>query len=261
MSKIHPSAVIEDGAVIGEDCEIGPFCHIGPKVKIGNRNKLQSHVVLDNELTMGDDNELFSFACLGKITQDLKFTGDPSFVEIGNGNTFREYVTIHTATAPGVATRIGDNCNILAYSHVAHDCIVGNNVIISSSVMIAGHVEIGDYAIINGMSGAVQFLRIGKGAFIGGFTKITQEILPYCIADGMPAVTRAVNKIGMERRGISADTIKAVNKAFKAIIRSDKTVEEAATEMRQAFPDVAEVQEMVEFALTSKHGLARVKRK
>ena len=260
-TTIHPSAVVMDGAEIGAGCDIGPFCYIGPDVRLGQNCKLQAHVVIDGHTTLGDDNEVYSFACLGKKTQDLKDDGEVSYVEVGNGNVFREYTTINAATAGGDTTRVGDNCHILSYSHIAHDCTIGNNVIISSSFMVAGHVTIEDNAIISGLGGIVQFVRVGAGSFIGGFTKLAKDLLPYTIAEGIPAETRSINKVGMERRGMSKDEVKAAHQAFKTILRSGLTVEEAAAELRRDYADYDVVEQMVAFAESSTVGLARPKAK
>ncbi len=257
-AEIHPTAVIEDGAVIGEGNQIGPFCHIGPNVKLGNDNILQSHVVIDGNTQVGNGNLFFSFACIGKDSQDLKFKeGMTAYTKIGNKNNFREYVTVNAASIDGETTSIGNGCNFLSYSHVAHDCVVEDNVIISSNSMLAGHVLVERHAIINGKSGVVQFCRVGKFAYIGGYNKVTKDILPFCIADGMPSEPRAINKIGMERNGFDGDTISKVRQAYKIIMRSGKTIEEAMQTLSEEYPDCVEVQDMLTFCRESKAGLAR----
>ena len=260
MSKIHPTAVIEDGAEIGEDCEIGAYSFIGKNVKLGNGCKLHSHVVLDGWSTFGDKNEFFSFACLGKQSQDLKYEGNPSYVKVGSNNIFREYVTVNAAI-DHQSTVIGDNNFFLSYSHIAHDCQLGSHIIISSNSMLAGHVEVEDYVIISGFSGAVQFARLGRGSFIGGYSKVTKDVLPYSISDGMPAELRTINKIGMERRGSTPETISAVNKAFKLLARSNLTIEQAIEEIRKTLKDVPEALAMADFAENSKTGIARPKKR
>ena len=257
---IHPSAVIEEGAEIGEGCQIGPFCHIGPRVCLGCDNVLHANVVIDGRTTMGDGNEVFSFACLGKSSQDLKF--DPSwtsYTRIGDRNTFREYATVNASSLDGETTVIGSDCLLLSYSHVAHDCVLGDHVIISTDSKIAGHVEVGDHAVINAKTGVVQFVRIGRFAFIGGFNKVAKDILPFCIAEGMPSVIRAVNRIGLERNGFSAQQIKVIRDAFRVIIRSNLSVKEAVAQLEASHPDALEVQEMLTFAKSSSTGLARPK--
>ncbi len=257
-TNVHPSAVVEDGAEIGDGCQIGPFCHVGPSVRLGRNNNLHAGVVISGHTTMGDDNEVFPYACLGEPSQDLKFNREwVTYTRIGSGNVFREYVTVNASTAEGEATIIGDGCLLLSYSHIAHDCVLGNKVIISTDSKIAGHVEVGDHAVINAKSGAVQFVRIGRFAFIGGFNKVAKDILPFCIADGFPSAIRAVNKIGLERNGFSREKVKAIQDAFRTIIRSGLTLDQAAESLREKHGDVAEVREMIDFAVSSKTGLAR----
>ena len=258
-SKIHPAAVIEAGAQLGEDCEIGPFCYVGPQVRLGHRCRLHSHAVIDGHTTLGDENEVFSFACLGKKTQDLKYKGETTYVRIGRRNVFREYVTVHAATGPtGAVTSIGDECTLLAYTHVAHDCTLGSRIVMSSLAQIAGHVTIEDEVTLSGHSGVIQFARLGRGAFLGGMSALVKDVLPYCIADGIPAEPRIINRIGMERRGKSPETVKAVEDAFKTIFRANLTLDEAVAKLKEKYADVPEVMEMVTFATTSsKLGLAR----
>lgn len=258
MSNIHATAIIEPGAEIGPGCEIGPYCCIGAHVKMGARNILHSNVIIDGHTTLGHDNEIYPFAVLGKISQDLKF--DKSWITysvIGSHNVIREYVTVNAASIEGETTRIGDHCLLLSYSHIAHDCVLGDHVIVSCDSKLAGHVTLEDHAILNAKSGVVQFVRIGKHAFVGGFNKVAKDILPFCIADGSPSVIRAVNKIGLERNGFTGEQIAAVTDAYKVIIRSGKTVQEAIALLEERYPGVAEVSEMTDFLQSSKIGLAR----
>jgi len=255
--EIHRSAVVENGVEIGEGSRIGPFCHIGPNVRLGCDNVLHAGVVIDGHTTLGDGNEVFPYACLGKISQDVKF--DRSWVShtvIGSGNVFREYVTVNAASAEGAATLIGDGCLLLSYSHVAHDCRLGDGVIVSTDSKLAGHVEVGDRAVVSAKTGVVQFVRVGRLAFIGGFNKVTKDVLPFCIADGFPAILRAVNRIGLERNGYAAGTIRLIDEAFRTICRSGLTVGEALDELERHHGDSREVQEMIAFARASKIGLA-----
>jgi len=259
-SQVSKHAVIESGAEVGDGCQIGPFCHLGPHVRLGKNNVLHAGVVIDGHTTMGDDNEVYPYACIGKISQDLKFNKEwVSYSKIGSGNVFREYVTVNASSIEGESTIIGDNCLLLSYSHVAHDCVLGNRVIISSDSKLAGHVEVGDNAIINAKTGVVQFVRIGEFSFIGGFNKVTKDILPYCLAEGFPSAIRSINKVGLERNGFERETIRAIREAFRTIIRSDLTLNDAIEELRRGYPDVAEVGRMIDFAAASKLGLARPK--
>lgn len=256
MSDIHPSAVIMPGAQLGEGCVVGPFSYVGPHVRMGAGNVLHAHAVVDGHTEMGAGNEVLSFACIGKRSQDLKYKqGDLAWVRIGSRNVFREYVTVHAATAKDGATSLGDANNLLSYAHVAHDCMLGSNIIISGGAMLAGHVHVGDHATVGGMTGCVQFTRIGRGAYVGAMTKLDKDVLPFCIVDGAPARLRAVNKIGMERRGATPDVIRAVREAMRVLVRSGLTLAEAVERLRGSA--VPEVREMVDFAASSTAGLAR----
>ncbi len=258
---IHPNSTVADGAQLGDDCEIGPFCYVGEHVKLGDRCKLHSHVVLAGHSTIGDDCEFFPFCSIGHKTQDLKYAGEISFVEIGARSVIREYVTVNSATAGGNTTAVGDDCLIQSYCHIAHECNLGNHVIMSSGAMLSGHVEVGDFAVIGGHAGVVQFVRIGTMAMVGGYSKLAQDVLPYCIADGIPAVLRIVNKIGMERNGISPETCKIVSSVFKKLIQSGLSIEVAVDEIAGEYPECIEAKKMIDFALHSERGLARPKAK
>jgi len=257
-TSIHNTAVVSNSAQIGEDCTVGPYCVIGDHVKLGPACILHSHVVLDGHLTIGEKCEFYSFCCIGKQTQDLKFKGDITYVEIGSNNVIREYVTVNSSTQEGNKTIIGNNCFIQSYCHIAHECRLGNNIIMSSASMLSGHCQVDDYAIIGGYSGAVQFVRIGTMAMVGGYSKLTHDVLPYTIADGMPAEMRVINKIGMERNGVSRDSIKAVASAFKTIVHSNLTVKEAVEKIKQT--DCQEIDTIIEFISNSQKGLARSKK-
>src|SRR5258708_5669329 len=200
---IHPSAVIHPKAQIGPDCEVGPYCVIGEHVTLGDGCKLHSHVVIDGHTKLGAGNEVFPFASIGLKTQDLKWNGGVTRTEIGDHNTFREYVTINSATSAGEVTVVGSHNHILAYSHLPHNVKVGNHVIMSNVATLAGHVEVEDYAVIGGLAAVHQFCRVGRMAIIGGCSKVVQDVPPYMLADGNPAATRTINKVGMERHGIS----------------------------------------------------------
>ncbi len=257
-TQIHPAAVIEHGAEIGDGCTIGPYCYVGPNVTLGKDNVLHSHAVIDGYTTMGDGNEVFSFACLGKISQDLKYNKAwVSYSRIGSGNVFREYVTVNASSTEGEATIIGDQGMFLSYSHIAHDCILGSHIILSSDAKMAGHVQIDDHAIVNAKTGIIQFAHIGTFAFVGGFNKVMKDILPYCIAEGVPSEIRAVNKIGLQRNGYTAEQITPIQDAFCTIIRSGLSLDEAVETLNEKYSNVAEVQEMIRFATESQLGLAR----
>jgi UDP-N-acetylglucosamine acyltransferase len=260
-ANIHPTAIIESGAEIGDDCEIGPYCWIGPQVRLGARSILHSHVVIDGRTHLGEENNVYSFACLGKRSQDLKDDGGDTTVEIGDRNKIREYVTINQPATAGLKTKMGSDCLIQSYCHVAHDCQLGDRVIMSSYAGLSGHVEVGDRAIIGGQAGVVQFVRIGRGAYIGGFSKVAQDILPFAIADGAPAANRIANKIGMERSGHTPEAVKAVRRAIQTIVGEGLTAEAAAEQLAESAAEFSEVAEVLEFLRTSKRGLARAKKR
>ena len=254
---IHPTAVIHPKARISEDCEIGPYCVVGPNVELGERCKLHSHVVIDGHTKLGKENEAFPFACLGLKSQDLKWKGGITRTEIGDGNTFREHVTIHSATNEGGVTRVGSNNHILAYSHVAHDVQVGSHVIMSNVATVAGHVVIEDHAVIGGLAAIHQFCRIGTLSMVGGCSKVVQDVPPFMIADGNPAQTRTINKVGLERRGLSEAAQAALKQAYKLLFREGLTISNAVAKIEAELPALAEVQHLVAFVRASERGLSK----
>ncbi len=234
MSEIHPSAIIDPSATLGEGCTVGPFCVIGANVRLGARCVLRSHVVIDGHTTIGDDNEFFPFAAIGQKSQDLKFAGDPTYLEIGDRNVFRENVTVHRSTNSELLTKIGNDNLFLAYAHVAHECQVSNHTIFSNNGTLAGHVKVGDYAIISGLTAVHQFCRVGAHSITGGCSKIVQDIPPFMIVDGNPAQVRGVNEVGLKRRGFSEDDIKALRVSYKKLfLRKDRNLKEALAEFKE----------------------------
>jgi UDP-N-acetylglucosamine acyltransferase len=256
---IHPTAIVHKGAEIDPTADIGPYCVIGPKVKIGPSTRLLSHVVMENDVTVGARNVIYPFACLGGAPQDFKFKGEPSRVVVGDDNQIRESVTVHLGTASGhMETRVGNNCLIMAYCHIAHDCTVGNRVVMASTSGLAGHVTIDDFVIIGGMSGVHQFCRIGRNGYVAGGTLISQGVPPFCIAKGDRARLAAINIIGLRRSGWSRERINAVRHAFQLLFRSGLPARVALerTEAELA-PGSAEVAEMCQFIRGSKRGVCR----
>jgi UDP-N-acetylglucosamine acyltransferase len=197
---------------------------------------------------------------VGKQSQDLKHRrGDVAFVEVGSNTTLREYVTVHAATAAGGKTIIGNGCHILAYCHIAHECRLGDRVIMSNATQLAGHVSVGDCVVFGGLGGAVQFVKIGQMAMIGATAKVVQDIVPFCLVEGNPALPVTINKVGMQRNGKSEPTIEAVAKAFRILFRSNLTAEEAVARLQQDFPGVAEIEDIIRFVTASERGVARPK--
>jgi UDP-N-acetylglucosamine acyltransferase len=254
---IHSSAVIYPKAQIGSGCEIGPYCVIGEHVVLGERCKLHSHVVIDGHTKLGKENEIFPFASIGLKTQDLKWKGGITRTEIGDGNTFREYVTIHSATSDGEVTRVGSDNTILAYCHVAHNCALGDKIIMSNVATLAGHVLVEDYAVIGGLAAVHQFCRIGKLAMIGGCSKVVQDVPPFMIADGNPAETRTINKVGMERNNISEEAQGALRQAYKILFREGLSISNALVRIEQELPSLPEVRDLVQFVRTSERGISK----
>ena len=254
---IHPAAVIHPEAQIGPDCEIGAFCVVGAAVVLGAGCRLHSHVVLDGSTQIGSNNEFFPFACIGLKTQDLKWKGGLTRTQIGDHNTFREYVTIHSATGDGETTIVGSHNHILAYSHLAHNVRLGDHIIISNVGTLAGHVIVGDHAVIGGLAAVHQFCRIGTMSMTGGCSKVVQDVPPFMVADGNPAKTRMVNKVGLERNGVSEEAQSALKQAYKILFREGLTISNALPRIEADLSPCKEVLQLVEFARSSQRGLAK----
>ncbi len=254
---IHSSAIIHPGAQIGAGCEIEPYCVIGEHVILGDGCKLHSHAVVDGLTKLGKGNEIFPFACLGKKTQDLKWKGGVTRLEIGDGNVFREGVTVHCATDDGHATVLGSNNLLLTHAHVAHDCVLGNHVIMSGFSALAGHVILEDHAILSGFAAVHQFVRIGKYAMVGACCPVRQDIAPFMLADGDPATPMTINKIGLERNGFSNEAITALKQAYKIIFREGLTLSSALANVESELPPLPEIQHLVQFIRASERGISK----
>ena len=258
-SQIHATAIVEDGAVVEDGCVLGPYCHIGPHVRLGSGTVLHGHAVVDGHTVLGEACHVFPFACIGKQTQDLKFSGGVAHVEIGANTTLREYVTVNSATRAGDRTVIGCNCSILAYCHIAHDCCLGDRVIMSNCTQLAGHVSIADDVVFGGLGGVHQFVRIGRMAMISATAKVVQDIAPFCLADGSPALPVTINKIGLQRHGRSPDEIAAVSAAYKILFRAKLTLAAAQEKLQEQYGHLEDVRAMLDFVASSERGLARPK--
>lgn len=254
---IHPTAIVHPSAEIGAGTEIGPYCVIGSSVQLGEGNRLAAHVMIDGPAVIGDNNTFFPYACIGQRTQDLKYTGEPTGLEIGHGNDFREFVTVHRATNPGDRTIIGNHGYFLAYVHIAHDCHVGDHVIFSNNGTLGGHVIVEDHAILGGLSAVHQFCRIGRFSITGGCTKVVQDVPPFIIADGNPAVPRGINKVGMERHGFSAAEIKALRETYKTMYMRDLLLEGALNELENNGSESEHVRHFTRFVRASQRGIIR----
>ena len=254
---IHSTAVIHPKAQVASGCEIGPYCVIGEHVALGEGCKLHSHVVIDGHTTLGKRNEIFPFASIGLKSQDLKWKGGVTRTVIGEDNAFREYVTIHSATSDGDATTVGSHNHILAYCHIAHDCRVGSHIIMSNVGTLAGHVTVEDHAIVGGLAVVHQFCRIGTMAIIGGCSKVVQDVPPFMLADGNPAETRTVNKVGLERNGVSEEAQSALRSAYKILFREGLTISNALAKIEADLPLLPEVKHLVQFARSSERGISK----
>jgi len=253
---IHPTAIIHSGAQLGANCEVGPYCVLGEHVVLGAGNRLHSHVVIDGHTVVGAENEIFPFSTIGVRTQDLKWKGGVTWTRIGDRNTIREHVEIHSATSDGEATVIGSHNNILAGSHIAHNCVLQNHTILSSAGL-AGHVLVEDHAIVGGKANVHQFCRVGTMSIIGGVSKVVQDVPPYMLADGNPAVTRTINKVGLERNGVSEEAQTALRQAFKILFKEKLTFSNALARIEAELPQLPEVKRLLDFARTSERGLCK----
>jgi len=254
---IHPTAVIHPKAEVGADCEIGPYCVIGEQVVLGRGCRLHSHVVIDGHTRLGAENEIFPFASIGLKTQDLKWVGGITRTEIGDRNTFREYVTIHSATGDGESTVVGSQNHILAYCHIAHNVVLGNQIIMSNVATLAGHVIVEDHAVVGGLAAVHQFCRIGRLSIIGGCSKVVQDVPPFMLVDGNPGETRTVNKVGLERKGVSEAAQAALRQAYRILFRDGLTIPNALSRIEQELPPLPEIQHLLQFVRTSQRGISK----
>lgn len=256
-ANIHPTAFVDKTAVLGDGVEVGPLAYVGPGVKLGDRTKLHHHAAVEGNTELGRECEVFAFANIGGKTQDLKFKGGNPGVRIGDRNVFREYVTVHAATIDGTHTVIGSDNLFLAYTHIAHECVLGNHIIMSNYAGLAGHVHVEDHALIAAYGGVHQFCRIGKHAMIGGCAKVVQDVPPFFIIDGSPATVRTLNKVGLERHGYTPEQMNNIRQLFRILYR-DGLNRTQALEKLLAHPAVnsAEFQHMLAFINKSERGLA-----
>jgi len=256
---IHPTAIVSPLARLGNNVRVGPYCIIGANVELGDECVLHSHVVLEGHSKFGRGNEFFPFAAIGGKTQDLKYIGEPTYLEVGDHNVFRENTTVHRSTADGEPTRIGSHNLLLCYSHVAHDCQLGNHIILSNSVGIAGHIVIEDHAIVSGLAAVHQFCRIGKHSIIGGCSKVVQDVPPFMIVDGNPANVRGLNLVGLQRRGFSEDDIKHLKAAYKKLfLKKDGNMGTALSSLKATHTaDTPQVAHLIDFIEKSERGVIR----
>lgn len=257
-ARLHPTAIADPGAELAEDVEVGPYCIIGPGVRLGPGCRLDSHVVLQGDTEIGEACRFFPFTSIGQPPQDLKFKGERTRLRVGRENIFREFVTVHVGTAGGGGeTRIGDHNFFMAYAHIAHDCKVGNHTVFANAATLAGHVAVEDHATVGAFSGVHQFCRVGRHAFIGGYTVVTQDALPYVLTVGNRATSYGINVFGLKRRNFSAETIQALKKAYQLLVRSRRPRAQALADLREELGRHAEVRHLAEFMEASERGVVR----
>ncbi len=259
MTKIHPTAVVEDGACLGADVEVGPYAHIGKDVTIGGGTCIAQGVIVDGHTTIGEKCQLFPYALIGMKTQDLKYQeGSTSFVEIGDRTVIREFATVHLGTANGEKTIIGSDCLFMCYCHAAHGVVLGNHVICSNSVQLAGDVHLEDYAIIGGCSASHQFCTVGTHAMVGGMVKIRQDVPPYMLCDLVEGSMKiiGVNIVGLTRRGFSKESIQALKDAHRIIYRDKLNRTQALAKVEEAVAPTEEIKRLVAFYRASERGVA-----
>ena len=236
---------------------VGPYCIVGADVSLGENCWLQHHVTLSGPTRAGAGNKFYAYCSIGQQTQDLKYAGEPTYLEIGDENCFREFCTVNRSTASDGKTRVGSRGNFLAYSHIGHDCVVGDAVVFSNNGTLAGHVQVGDHAVMGGLTAVHQFCRIGRFAITGGCSKIVQDVPPFMIADGNPAEIRGVNVVGMERAGFAPEKIKMIKEAFRLIYRCKYNTRQGLEAVRKELPASDEITQVLEFIEKSERGIIR----
>ncbi len=255
---IHPTAIVDPAAELGADVEVGPYAVIGAHVRIGQGTRIMSHAVIEGHTTIGSHCTLFPFCSIGQQTQDLKYEGGTTYVEIGDKTTIREYVTVNSATADGDVTRVGNRCHIMAYAHVAHDCRVGDDVIIANCGTLAGHVELEGQVILGGLSAVHQFVRIGRLSIIGGCSRVIQDVPPYMMAAGNPLEVHATNAIGLKRKGIDSTVQKALKHAHRVLYREGLSTRQALERLTsESTESAAEVAHLIDFIKASERGITK----
>jgi len=256
MAKIHPSSIVEDGALLDDSVEVGPFCYVGPHVTIGAGCRLIGHCNIDGYTTLGKNNTVHPFAALGQPAQDHAVVpGTVTYLNIGDGNIFREGCAIHTGTKPDTATVIGSNNMFMNHSHVAHNCRIGNNVILINSAAVAGYCEVFDNVLISGLCGIHQFCRVGRLAILSGGSVFSKDIPPFMMAEGRNGGVKMINLIGLQRAGFSAETISVIKSIFRIYYRSGLIPSSALEKIKSDLPQLPEVKEFIEFCETSKRGV------
>lgn len=254
-AKIHPTAIVDPGADLGEDVEIGPYALVGPKVTLGARTVVAPRAIVERNARIGADCRIGSGSIVGGDPQDLKYKGEETWVEIGEGTVVREYVTVNRGTDESLRTTVGKQCLLMAYVHVAHDCHIGDEVILANVVQLAGHITIGDCATISGMTPVHQFVKIGPYAFIGGMSRVTKDVPPFVKAAGSPMKLYGLNTVGLERRGFTRETMRELKKAYALFFSSDLNVSQALERARAELAPLPEVETLIRFVEESERGV------
>jgi UDP-N-acetylglucosamine acyltransferase len=256
--KIHPQAIVEPNAQLGENVEVGPFCYVGGNTVVGDNTKVLHHATVEGKVTLGKDNTIFPYALIGGLTHDLKYEGGEPGLTIGDGNIFREYVTAHVATNSSDFTTIGSNNVFLAYSHVAHDCQIGDHIVMSSHSALGGHVEVANHVNIGWGAGVHQFCRLGRHCMVSACSKLVQDVPPFMLADGSPADVRSINKVGLERAGFKSSDIELIRAAFKVLYRKEFNRTQALQFLEDNFAVEKEptLGEILSFTRSSTRGIA-----
>ncbi|MEW6280711.1 MAG: acyl-ACP--UDP-N-acetylglucosamine O-acyltransferase [Candidatus Eremiobacterota bacterium] len=247
MVRVHPTAIVDPGAQLGDDVEVGPFSIVEKDVTIGRGTRIHSSVVIGRWTEIGEENEIWPGAVVGVAPQDLRYTGERAFTRLGHRNVIREYVTVHRASEPDGVTSLGDDNLIMAYTHVAHNCTLGNQIIVANSVGLAGHVDVEDQAVLGGMAGIHQFVRIGRLAMVGGLAKVIQDVPPFSLVDGQPARIYGMNIRGMQRRGIAREVRQDLKRCYQLMLRSGLNLGQAIDAMRRTVPSNNETEHLIRF--------------
>jgi len=254
---VHPAAFVDPGAELADGVSVGPGTIVGPHVRIGEGTRVDSHALLTGWTTIGRECHVHHGAVLGSPPQDLKYSGEASYLEVGDRTVLREYMTANLATEPGFTTRIGRDCLLMAYSHVAHNCQVGHHVVVANAVQMAGYVVVDDWAIIGGSTVVHQFTRIGRHSMIGGGSRIPQDVAPFVKTAGSPPRNAGINRVGLERRGFTREACDALDRAYRIFFRSGMTAEKAIAEVRDQVGHVPEAEHFARFCETSVRGISR----
>jgi UDP-N-acetylglucosamine acyltransferase len=257
LTKIHPTAIVHPQAELGENVEVGPYAVIGEHVSIDDDSKIYSHAVIDGFTRIGKNCSIFPAAAIGLRCQDLKYAGEKTYVEIGDGTIIRECVTVNSSTGEGSKTTLGQDCFLMAYSHVGHNCRLGNGVIMANVASLAGHIVIEDKAVIGGLVGIHQFVHIGTLSMIGGVSKVNQDVPPYALSDGVPCSVRDINAVGLRRHGFSSETRRTLRRAFKILFMSGLATSHAVKIVKTDLPNIPEIVHLLEFIATSERGIGR----